>query len=301
MSKTTQSSQTVDPLQRSAVDSIWAKAQEVANRPYEAYTGQLVSSPTAQTQAAWAMATKGALEGVGSGLLNEAADGARAVAAWHPSTVYAPTASASSYGGASIDPISQMIAERLGQATQATAATVDRGSVRDATAEQGLKYMQGYINPYEDQVVKATLADLDRSRRMALIGGEDAALGSGAYGGSRHGVADSLTNEAALRQAALTASQLHQAGFDTAAGLGMTDATRALQAMLANQGADLTAMNSNAGFQQQANLTNAAAQNQYGLANATFGNQANQYNAEAANARARAQAELQQQAGIACM
>jgi hypothetical protein len=301
VSKNKQTTQTVDSLTRSAANTVWNKAKEVANKPYEAYTGQLVAPLTPEQQRAMTMAVAGVNNNVGGDTLNSALAAVNKAAAYVPQTVKAPSAKAVSYGGAVIDPVTQMIAERLGLATQADAATVDRGSVRDATAEQGLKYMQGYLNPYEDQVVQATLADLDRSRRLALIGQEDAALGSGAYGGSRHGVADSLTNEAALRQAALTSGQLRQAGFDTAAGLGMTDATRALQAMMANQGVDLSAMNTNAGFQQQANLTNAAAQNQYGLANAEFGNQANQFNANAANTRSLSQAQLQQQAGIASM
>jgi hypothetical protein len=260
-----------------------------------------VADLTPDQIAAMNMIRSGVNSNAGQGLLNESITATRRAAAYKPTNVAYKNAVAQAYGGAQLGPTAQAAIERLGNATQADAAMVDRAGIRDAYADQGLKYMQSYLNPYEDQVVQNSLNDLDRSRQMAIIGGEDTALSAGGYGGSRHGVADSLTNEAALRQAASMSGQLRQAGFNTAAGLGMTDADRAIQALLANQGVDLSTMTSNAGFEQQANLANAAAQNQYGLANATFGNQANQFNAGALNSTNIAQGNLTNSAGIASM
>jgi hypothetical protein len=79
---------------------------------------------------------------------------------------------------------------------------------------------------------------------------------AGAFGGSRQGVAQALTNEAALREAGRTAAGLRAQGFETAAGLGMQDAARQLQAQSANQGVDMSLEQANAQLRQQASLAN---------------------------------------------
>jgi hypothetical protein len=116
----------------------------------------------------------------------------------------------------------------------------------------GLGGLDAYMNPYTQSVIDSALADIDRSRQMALTQGASGAAmagsGSGAFGGARHGVADALTNEAYARTAADTAARLRAGGFDTAAGLLMSDKDRAMQGSQFN-----------AGLQQQTNLANQAA------------------------------------------
>ena len=57
---------------------------------------------------------------------------------------------------------------------------------------------------------------------MQDIADRERASRAGAFGGSRQGVQSALTNEAALRTAATTASGLRSAGFNTAANLGLS-------------------------------------------------------------------------------
>jgi len=101
-------------------------------------------------------------------------------------------------------------------------------------AMTGAQYMGAYQNPYEQQVVQGTLADIERQRQIAQQAQQARAVGARAFGGSRQAVAESLANEDYLRQAANTAAQLRSAGFTTAAGLGQTDAARAMEAARAN-------------------------------------------------------------------
>lgn len=101
-------------------------------------------------------------------------------------------------------------------------------------AMTGAQYMGAYQNPYEQQVVQGTLADIERQRQIAQQAQQARAVGARAFGGSRQAVAESLANEDYLRQAANTAAQLRSAGFTTAAGLGQTDAARAIEAARAN-------------------------------------------------------------------
>jgi len=101
-------------------------------------------------------------------------------------------------------------------------------------AMTGAQYMSAYQNPYEQQVVQNTLADIERQRRISQQAEQVRAVGAKAFGGSRQAIAESLANEDYTRRSADIAAQLRSAGFTTAAGLGQTDAARAMEAARAN-------------------------------------------------------------------
>ena len=101
-------------------------------------------------------------------------------------------------------------------------------------AMTGAQYMSAYQNPYEQQVVQGTLADIERQRQLSQQAQQARAVGAKAFGGSRQAVAEAIANEDYMRQAANTAAQLRSAGFTTAAGFGQTDAARAMEAARAN-------------------------------------------------------------------
>lgn len=79
-----------------------------------------------------------------------------------------------------------------------------------------------FMNPYTQNVTNNALADLERQRQMAgnTMGAQ--ATAAGAFGGSRHGVADALTNEAFAQQGANLFGNLQQQGFNTALGAAQT-------------------------------------------------------------------------------
>jgi hypothetical protein len=81
--------------------------------------------------------------------------------------------------------------------------------------------IQEFMNPYEQQVIQGTLGDIEQSRQMAALQNAQQATAAKAFGGSRYGVQQSLTDQAALQQAAKTAAQMRQAGYGTAAQLAM--------------------------------------------------------------------------------
>ena len=85
----------------------------------------------------------------------------------------------------------------------------------------GAADIQQFYNPYESQVVQGALSDIERSRQMQALQDASRATQAKAFGGSRYGVQSALTNEAALRTAATTASGLRQAGYTQAANLGL--------------------------------------------------------------------------------
>lgn len=110
--------------------------------------------------------------------------------------------------------------------------------------------MRPYMNPYVNKVVDTSLSAIDRARQMAIQQGAGEAMGAGAFGGSRQGVADSLTNEAALRQSAETSANLYNQGYQQATGLAMGDIENRMRAELANQQAGIQG----AGIRYQAGM-----------------------------------------------
>ena len=79
--------------------------------------------------------------------------------------------------------------------------------------------IQQFMNPYENEVVQRSLADVGGALDVQRLKDRQAATAAKAFGGSRQGVAESLTNAAALKQAADTAAQLRASGYGQAAQL----------------------------------------------------------------------------------
>ena len=141
-----------------------------------------------------------------------------------------------------------------------------------------------YTNPYESQVVGQTLSDLERSRQIQANELARQAQAAGAFGGSRSAILEAEANRSYADQAARTASQLRQAGFQNAQQMAQQDIQRRMQADLANQQAGLQAGTTTANLAQQAALANQAAMNQAGQFGASAQNVAALQNMAAQNA-----------------
>jgi hypothetical protein len=83
-------------------------------------------------------------------------------------------------------------------------------------------------------VTDQTMQDLERQRKMAINDTGMAATRAGAFGGSRHGVAEALTNQGYAQQGANTFANLQQQGFNTA--LNAAQNQQNIQSNLAGQG-----------------------------------------------------------------
>ena len=100
---------------------------------------------------------------------------------------------------------------------QAAAGGLQQAMQGTQQAMQGPNINQ-FMNPYTQQVTQNTLADLERQRQMQMNTMGAQASSAGAFGGSRHGVAEALTNEGFARQGAQAFGNLQQQGFNTALG-----------------------------------------------------------------------------------
>lgn len=91
-----------------------------------------------------------------------------------------------------------------------------------------------FYNPYTTEVIDQSMADLERQRLAQINATGAAASRAGAFGGSRHGVAEAQTNLGFGQQGAQMASGLRQQGFNTA--LQAAQQNQQTQSQLAGQG-----------------------------------------------------------------
>jgi len=127
----------------------------------------------------------------------------------------------SSTATTSIDPdIKAAFLRNLGEARETAAGLGQRQFA--PFPEYNLGMVQKYMNPYENQVVQNTLADIERARQGQISAEGARATAAGAFGGTRQAVTRSLVDEAALRNAGNLSAQLRQAGFAQAQNLGLS-------------------------------------------------------------------------------
>ena len=86
-----------------------------------------------------------------------------------------------------------------------------------------------YMNPYLQNVEANALGGLEAQRLKAQQGIAQSARTAGAFGGSRQGISEAMSNVETARQAGDLSAKIRAAGYDTAAGLMQTDMDRALK------------------------------------------------------------------------
>ena len=125
---------------------------------------------------------------------------------------------------------------------------------------QGPGTIGSYMNPYSEMVRKNALADLESSRQTAIQQMGERANAAKAFGGSRQGVAESLTNLGFAKQAGNLGATLNEQAFNQAMAAQQADIARQSAADIANQQAGLQGAQLRLGGASQ--LGNLAAQQQ---------------------------------------
>lgn len=117
-------------------------------------------------------------------------------------------------------------------------------SAQMIAARRGSEFLNDYQNPYQSQVIDASLNQFDQDSAEAR--NSLRANNAGAFGNKRYGVAEGqFAADSALGRAGLGAN-LRSTGFNTAAGFGMQDANRILSADATNASNRLAADTFNA-------------------------------------------------------
>ena len=131
-------------------------------------------------------------------------------------------------------------------ASQAGSALQQAGAFGTQTAQQGIAGLAGatgaydpasagaYMNQYEDAAVQQAMADIQRAGDIQQSASDAQAVGAGAFGGARQGIADAELSRNILDQQARTAAGMRQQGFESAS-------QRAQQGFEAQQGRSLQA------------------------------------------------------------
>jgi hypothetical protein len=117
-----------------------------------------------------------------------------------------------------------------------------------------------YMNPFTSEVRTNALADLESARRAAIQQTGERATQARAFGGSRQGVAEALTNQGFAKQAATLGTSLNEQAFNQAMAAQQADIARRSAADIANQQAGLQGAQLRLGGASQ--LGNLAAQQQ---------------------------------------
>lgn len=139
-------------------------------------------------------------------------------------------------------------------------ARINRDDIRDITARSYLDYdVDEYMNPYTDSVVNDSLSDLERVTQQQQLQANQAAQAAGAFGGSRHGIANAMVASEGQRNAGQLSNQLRSQAYDAAMGLIGNEISNDLGAQGANQGADLSIAQANAQLADSAASRNSAA------------------------------------------
>ena len=116
------------------------------------------------------------------------------------------------------------------------------GQVQASQANLGMTgpgSIGSYMNPYTQAVRENALADLESARRAAIQQTGERATAARAFGGSRQGVAEALTNAGFAKQAGTLGTTLNESAFNQAMAMQQADIGRQQAADLANQQAGL--------------------------------------------------------------
>ena len=140
-------------------------------------------------------------------------------------------------GVGSFEPFLQKGSEAIGQGIGAVGAGLGTigsaiGQTAGATYDFDPTSYQQFMNPFTEDVIATTQADIARQGQMQqnVLGGQ--AVGAGAFGGSRQGIAQAEIARNVMDQQARTGAQLRSAGFQQAQNLAQqAAATRAQQAL----------------------------------------------------------------------
>ena len=227
----TTSSTAVDPTQMAMYQDLYNKSKSIASQPFVPYTGARV-------------------------------------AGFNPDQLQTFDATRNMFGQSmGFDPRQKLnTLANSGRPTVApitgTATDINRGDIRDVTPRSLLDTDIGaYQNPFQSQVIDNTLGDLNRARQLQIQSDQDAAIGRGAFGGSRSALLESETNRNFAEEAARMSGNLRSQGFDRATSLAGQDIGRDFSAQQMMSDADRQVAMANAGYGNQFGLANLDAQN----------------------------------------
>jgi hypothetical protein len=137
---------------------------------------------------------------------------------------------------------------------------------------QASSYIKQYQNPYEQQVINASMRDINRQQKQSLNQLGAQATQAGAFGGDRFALESAETRRGFAQTAADTAARMRQQGFNTALGAAQSQAAAQTAANQFGATAGMDVQQFNIGNQIAANTSRlGAAQQLASLGQQAFG------------------------------
>lgn len=298
-----------DPATQARYDDLYAKANLVAQQPFVPYTGARVAGFNPD-QLAGMDATRG--------LFNQSQqyNPQQGLQNLFNKSQTAPTVTPFTGTATQLQPAAMQQAANIAPVDLYSGASINRSDVRDVRPQSLLNTnLSAYQNPFQSQVIDNTLGDLNRARQLQIQSDQDAAIGRGAFGGSRSALLEAETNRNFAEEAGKLSSNLRSQGFDRATSLAgqdidrqfagdrfMSDADRAIatqnatlgqQAGLARQGLLGDVAQNQASLDARRFAADQSALNQFGLQQGSYNNAMNMANMDAINRARFMQPELE--------
>jgi small nuclear ribonucleoprotein (snRNP)-like protein len=179
-------------------------------------------------------------------------------------------------------------AQQAYDAAMSAAQNIRGGRV---SAQSLLTNLDDYMNPYINDVVDTTLAGFDENAGRIEAQQQAQAAQNGAFGGSRYGVLQAITQGELARERAGTEAGLRSDAFNTGASLSADDANRRQSASATN--AQIATQEALA--RQQAEIRRAELMFAGAQGDQAAQNQASAFLADAQNSRTQLQGQLDQQ------
>ena len=259
--------------------------QTTVTSAYSGGTG--TADPYSANRIAQRYENYGTMGGIAAGVA-ESARGAATEMGYQPSAIKTPLAQMQGYQAAKVSGLTNPIrADRIyaPQAASTGYAGQEISGVDPVTAQNvqagqlAGTYLNQYMDPYTEQVIRANEQDILRGAQMGLNQLGAQAQAAGAYGGSRQAVTEAELGRNVAQQLAQASAQLRSQNFQQAQAAAQQDIATRMQAQLANQQAGLQAGTTTAQLGLQAQLANQAALNQAGQFGAQAANVASLQNA----------------------
>ena len=279
-------------------EKLMGKVDKLADKDYQTYDyNRIAGFDPMQLQAQQAAANLGPAKQLGLGTQMAGLAGARAgELSYDPTTFdgsYSPTTFTNQFTAPSQYANTTFAADKLSGFGGDTKAASTQSFTDPATTLGGLSTAAKYMSPYTQNVTNIQTREADRLAGIEATKRGAAAVGAGAFGGSRQAIMDAeAARNLATQKGDITAKgqqdayQQAMAQFNAEQGYGLTAQQANLQAnlqsALANQQQGLTAQqlseqSKQYGYGQQMTAAQQAAQ--YGLAAQQAQEQAKQYGA----------------------
>lgn len=223
----TQSSTTVDPQLMSLYMQNYANASGVANNSsaFQPYTGELVAPFSPLQQQGQQAILSAANDPTAANTLGNALSNTNSLLGYQAPTLSVPAT--------------------------VTPNTITAGQLANTD-------LTPYLNPYTNDVVNTTLADLAQARGQQQVSDDAAATAANAFGGTRQAVQNALTSNDYLRNVASTTANLNQSNYANAQQAALADINNQLSASQVNAGNQLNASEFNSTGAYNAAAANAA-------------------------------------------